>query len=190
MSDAAPEAAPVPERLSYTSPPALMTAVVLSIVLLSVSMFGWWAIGEEIRDKITWPQAGTLLFFVFLMIGIMLSIGYSRLWADERGVIVRNGPFIRRFTIAQIAGVRLRPGDAWTSLLLKTGDGEEPKRQPVLAIQFLEGEAGRRKVVDLRRWLVARGAGAAPSTGAQPTGDTPSAGGAVPQSSPTDGPIA
>ena len=200
MSDTAPEAAPVPERLSYTSPPALMTAVVLSIVLLSVSMFGWWAIGEEIRNKITWPQAGTLLFFVFLMIGIMLSIGYSRLWADERGVIVRNGPFIRRFTIAQIAGVRLRPGDAWTSLLLKTDDGEEPKRQPVLAIQFLEGEAGRRKVVDLRRWLVAQGAGAARSTGgARPTGDTPSAGGAqpagdtpwadraVPQSSPTDG---
>jgi len=161
VSDAAPETASGPERLSYTSPPALMTAVVLSIVLLSASMFGWWAIGEEIRDKITWPQAGTLLFFVFLMIGMMLSIGYSRLWADERGVIVRNGPFIRRFSIAQIAGVRLRPGDAWTSLLIKT-DGEELKRQPVLAIQFLEGEAGRRKVVDLRRWLVAQGAGRDP----------------------------
>lgn len=147
---------PVPERLAYTSAPALMTAVVLSIVLLALSMFGWWALGREIREQITWLQAATLLFFIFLMIGIMLSIGYSRLWANEDGVTVRNGPVLRRYRIDQIAGVRLRPGDAWSSLLLK-GDGEL-KRKPVLAIQFLEGETGQHKVVQLRRWLVAHGA--------------------------------
>lgn len=145
-----------PERLAYASPPALMTSVVLSIVLLSFSFFGWWAIGKEIRDQITWPQAATLLFFVLLMIGIMLSVGYSRLWAVDGQVTVRNGPILRRYPVSQIAGLRLRSGEAWASLLIKTDDGL--KRKPVLAIQSLEGEQGQRKVKDLRRWLVANGA--------------------------------
>jgi len=133
-----------------------MTSVVLSIVLLSFAMFGWYALGKEIRDQITWLQAGTLVFFMLFMIGVMLSVGYSRLWADESGITVRNGPIIRRYPIDSIAGVRLRKGDAWSSLLLK-GD-TELKKAPVLAIQSLEGEAAQRKIVELRRWLVANGA--------------------------------
>ena len=151
-----PGPAPIPERLAYTSAPALMTSVVLSIVLLSFAMFGWYALGKEIRNQITWPQAATLLFFLFFMIGVMLSVGYSRLWANEEGLTVRNGPFLRKYPIENIAGVRLRKGDPWSSLLLK--GGEELKRKPVLAIQSLEGEAAQRKLVELRRWLVANGA--------------------------------
>lgn len=147
---------PVPERLAYTSPPALMTSVVLSMVLLAFSMFGWWALGPEIREQITWPQAATLLFFVFVMIAIMLSIGYSRMWAADGVVTVRNGPFLRRYPVESIAGVRLRPGDAWSSLLVK--DDGELMRKPMLAIQFLEGENGKRKIVDLRKWLKQQGA--------------------------------
>lgn len=151
-----PTAPDVPERLSYTSPPALMTAVVLSIVLLSSAMFGWYAIGKEIRMQITPIQGVTLLACLFFMIGVMLSVGYSRLWADEEGVSVRNGPILRRYPIGQIAGVRLRKGDAWCSLLMK--DGSELKARAVLAIQSLEGDAAQRKLVELRRWLVAHGA--------------------------------
>ena len=158
-AEAQPDAAaehPVPERLSYTSPPALMTAVVLSMVLLAFAMFGWYQLGPEIRGEITWPQAATLLFFIFFMIFVMLSVGYSRLWAADDQVIVRNGPLVRRYSVNEIAGLRLRSGDAWSSLLIKRDGGL--KRQPVLAIQFLEGEAGQRKVIELRRWLVAHGA--------------------------------
>lgn len=150
------EADAIPERLSFTSPPALMTAVVASIVLLAFAMYGWWALGREIRQQITWPQATTLLVVIFAMIAIMLAVGYSRLWANEKGVIVRNGLFLRRYSLDEIAGVRLRPGDAWSTLLIKK-DGELV-RKPVLAIQFIEGESGQRKVVSLRRWLVANGA--------------------------------
>lgn len=152
-----PHEPPVPERLTYTSPPALATGVVLSVVLLAAAMYGWWALGPEIRAQITWPQAGTLLFFVFLMIGIMLSIGYSRMWAADGVVTVRNGPFLRRYPVEQIAGVRLRSGDAWSSLLIKGDDGEL-KRRPMLAIQSLEGDNGHRKLIGLRRWLKANGA--------------------------------
>lgn len=133
-----------------------MTAVVLSMVLLSFAMFGWYQLGPAIRSEITWAQAATLLFFIFIMIVGMLSIGYSRLWAVDGQVIVRNGPLIRRYSVHEIAGLRLRSGDAWSSLLIKRDGGL--KRQPVLAIQFLEGEAGQRKVIELRRWLVAHGA--------------------------------
>ena len=139
---------PLPERLSYTSGPALMTAVVASVVLLASSLFGWWALGKAIRDQITIPQAATLLFFLFFMIAVMLSIGYSRLWADDSGLTVRNGPIVRRYPLDQIAGLRLRPGDAWSTLLIK--DGDALKRKPVLAIQFLEGERAQRKVRELR----------------------------------------
>lgn len=155
-ADERPAEDPVPERLAYTSPPALMTGVVLSIVLMSFAMFGWYTLGPEIRAQVTWLQAATLLFFVFFMIAVMLSVGYSRLWADKSGVTVRNGPILRRYPIDQIAGVRLRKGDAWSSLLIKGSD--ELKRKPVLAIQSLEGEAGQRKLIELRRWLVANGA--------------------------------
>ena len=158
---------PVKARLSYASPATLMTAVVLSIVLLSFSLYGWWAIGPEIRNQVTWPQAGTLLFFVLLMIGIMLSVGYSRLWADGDEVVIRNGPLLRRYKVDQLAGVRLRPGDAWASLLIKS-DGDL-KRKATLAIQSLEGDQAQRKVKELRRWLVAHGAtseGFTPDAGA------------------------
>ncbi len=146
-----------PRRLSYTSAPALATALVLSIVLLSLSMYGWYAIGPDLRARITWPQAATLLFFIAVMIGVMLSVGYSRLWAADGELVVRNGPILRRYPVSKIAGLRLRPGDPWSSVLLKGDDGNLV-RKPVLAIQFLEGERGKAKVRELRRWLVANGA--------------------------------
>lgn len=146
----------VPDRLSYTSAPALMTSVVASVVLLSLALYGWWALGPGIREQVTIAQAGTLLFFVLVMIGVMLSVGYSRLWAQDGVVTVRNGPFVRRYPVSEIAGFRLRPGDAWSSLLIK--DDGDLKRKPVLAVQFLEGERGQRKVRELRRWLVEQGA--------------------------------
>lgn len=156
--DMTPAEAPdeAPATLTYSSPPTMITGVVLALVTLSSAMFGWWALGPGIRSQITWFQAATLLFIVLLMIGIMLSLGYSRLWAAEGVVTVRNGPILRRYKVEDIAGVRMRPGDAWSSLLMKQ-DGAL-KRRPMLAIQFLEGESGKRKIAELRRWLKANGA--------------------------------
>lgn len=146
----------VPESLSFTSPPALMTAVLLSIITLIFSFYGWYAIGPDIRAQVSWPQVATLLLIVLGMIAIMLSIGYSRLWADDKGVIVRNGPVLRKFSVDQIAGLRLRSGDAWAYLLIK--DNGTVKRRAVLSIQSLEGARGRRKLRELRAWLKVNGA--------------------------------
>lgn len=159
-ADGAPEVPAdqdVPDRLVFTSTGVLMVAVVGSMVLMLSAMFGWYAIGPEIRSRMTWPQAATLLFFLLFMIGAMMSIGYSRLWADEDGVVVRNGPVIRRFGLDEIAGLRLRPGDAWAYLLIKDGSGGI-RRRAVLSIQQMEGAGARRKMRDLRAWLKANGA--------------------------------
>ena len=150
------DAPQVPERLHYISATVLATAAVLSLVLFSLALYGWSAVGKEIRDQITWPQAFTLLFFLLFMVGFMLSLGYSRLWAENGVVTVRNGPIVRRYTVDQVAGLRLRQGDAWAYLLVKK-DGAA-QRKAVLAIQSLEGDNARRKVRELRRWLVAQGA--------------------------------
>lgn len=149
----------VPERLAFTSSVVLAVSLVFSIVLMLAAMWGWYAIGASIRSQISLFQASTLLFFVFVMIGIMLSLGYSRLWADEDGVAVRNGPVMRRFKLDQIVGVRLRKGDAWAYLLIKQPDGVVRKRA-VLAIQQLEGDKAREKRWLLREWLKANGASA------------------------------
>lgn len=151
------QAAPKPpERLQFTSVTVLVTSVVGSVVLLLAAMWGWYAIGASIRSQITWFQAATLLFFLVFMIAMMLSIGYSRIWADEDGVVVRNGPLLRKFRIDEVAGLRLRDGDPWAYLLIKHNGGV--KRRAVLAIQTLEGAKAKRKIRALRVWLKAHGA--------------------------------
>lgn len=146
----------VPERLSFTSRPALWTALVLSGVLLMMAMYGWYAIGQEVRDQITWAQVATLLGIVLAMIAIMLSVGLSRMWAEGDKVVVRNGLRIRRYELSQIAGLRLRSGDPWAYLLIKSPSGLV--RRPMLAIQQLEGAGGQAKLRELRAWLKANGA--------------------------------
>ena len=147
----------VPQRLAFTSVPALLTSLVLSVTLFIAVLYGWYAIGPEIRGQISGFQAITLLVVAVGMLGIMMSIGYSRLYADERGVVIRNGPVRRKFSIDQVAGLRLRDGNPWAYLLVKDGKGGV-RRRAVLAIQQLEGFRGKRKVSQVRRWLKANGA--------------------------------
>lgn len=147
----------VPRRLAFTSVPALLTALVLSVVLFISVLYGWYAIGPEIRSQISGSQAITLAIIALAMLAIMMSLGYSRLYADERGVIIRNGPVRRKFAVEQVAGLRLRDGDPWAYLLVKDGEGGV-KRRAVLAIQQLEGVRAKRKVTSVRRWLKANGA--------------------------------
>lgn len=147
----------VPQRLAFTSIPTLLTSLVLSVVLFMFVLYGWYAIGPNIRGQISGSQAITLLMVALIMLGILMSVGYSRFSADERGVIIRNGPVRRRFSVDQVAGLRLRDGDPWAYLLVKDGKGGV-RRRAVLAIQQLEGVRGKRKVTSVRRWLKINGA--------------------------------
>ena len=145
--------------LSYLSIPSLATSVILSMILLAGALFLWYALGPEVRAQVTMPQAATLLFFVMFMLAAMLLIGYSHLWAADGEVVIRNGPFMRRHKVEDIAGLRLRKGDPWAYLLVKDPKAEGGlHKYGVLAIQSLEGKAAGKKVRQLRRWLKANGA--------------------------------
>lgn len=152
-TDSAPEP---PETLAFTSAPALMTALVLSAVLMIGAIYWWGALGKEIRDQVSWSQGAVWLTLLFIMVGIMLSVGYSRIWAEPGQVTVRNGPLMKKLPIDHIAGLRLRQNDPWAYILVKA-DGEL-KRVPVLAIQRAEGNGARKKVNQLRAWLKGNGA--------------------------------
>lgn len=147
------------ERLSFISVPALVTSVLLSTVLFAGSLWVWYLLGPSVHAQVTVFQVGTLLFIVLLLLGVMLSLGYSHLWAVGDEVVIRNGLFVRRYRVEQIAGVRLRKGDPWAYLLVKDPDAEVGYvRKAALAIQSVEGEQASRKVRQLRRWLRANGA--------------------------------
>lgn len=146
-------------RLSYVSIPVLVTAVVLSMILLSGALYFWWVLGPEVRAQVSLIQVITLVVFLIVMIAMMLGIGYSHLWAGDNQVVIRNGPFIKHYTMDQIAGLRLRKGDPWAYLLVRDPESETGvRRRPTLAIQSLEGAAAHKKVRELRRWLKAHGA--------------------------------
>lgn len=151
-----PEATDVPKRLNFTSVPALATGIGLSALLLVAAMVGWYAIGPDVRAQVSWGQGAIWLTLIFIMLAIMLSVGYSRLWADENGVSIRNGPMFKRLPVSAVAGLRLRKGDPWMYVLVKGTEGLE--KVPVLAVQSLEGNTARRKVNQLRAWLKANGA--------------------------------
>lgn len=144
---------PTVKRLDYVSRPVMWTALVGSIVLMTAAMYGWFALGKDIRDRITGLQLGTLIFFVLIMVAMMLSIGYSRLWANADGVTVRNMFRVKTFGLDEIIGVRFREGDPWAFLLLRDPSADEPKRHAILAIQSLERAEATTKVLKLRQWL-------------------------------------
>lgn len=149
----------VKKSLSYVSVPVLVTAVVLSMILLAGALYFWWVLGPGVRAKVSTLQLATLVLFLIVMIAMMLGIGYSHIWATDQQVVIRNGPFIRHYSVSEIVGLRLRKGDPWAYLLVKDESSETGyRRRPTLAIQSLEGEGAHKKVRELRRWLKANGA--------------------------------
>lgn len=143
----------VAPKLVYTSRPAFLMGLIGSAVLMVAAMWIWLALGPDIRARVSLFQVLTLLGFVLVMAGFMLSIGFSKVWADPAGVTVRNMFRVRNFPLSQILGVRMRKGDPWAYLLVANPDGDEPTKHAILAIQSAEGKKGMTKVLELRRWL-------------------------------------
>ena len=84
-----------PKSLSYVSVPALLTAIILSMVLLSGALYFWWVLGPNVRAQVSLLQLATLVLFLIVMLLMVLGVGYSHVWAGDGQVVVRNGPFIK-----------------------------------------------------------------------------------------------
>lgn len=132
---------------------ALLTASVLSAVLLAATVAGWVAMPVQTRDLFTPPQLLTLGFFVLVMIGFMMSVGLSVVRADDDGLTFRNGLRTHHLGWDQVAGFRFTENDPWAYVLT---DGD-PDQRPLLGLQRTDHERAEAALVALESaWRQAR----------------------------------
>lgn len=142
------------ERKVYRSAPVLRMAIMLSVTLVVVFFGLWFLLEKEIRDMFTWPQIGTLLFFMVFMIAFMMGVGLSSLTLTAAGVTVRNGLFRQTHPWEEVLDVQFGPGDSWAYLKLAPGkDRAEPATRMVLGIQRVEGPAAMARVREVRAYV-------------------------------------
>lgn len=127
----------------------LMWAIGFSVLLLGLMLFGWFALDAHIRALFTIPQILTLLFFAGFMITGMMSMGLSRVIADEEGVWFRNGLRIHRASWTEVAEVRYRHGDPWAYLVFGDGSEDAPKKM-LMGVQTTDGARAVEAVATLR----------------------------------------
>ncbi len=120
----------------------------LSVALVAAAAFGWWALPTHIRAQFTAFQAGTLAFFIAVMVGFMMAVGLSYVRADDAGLRFRNGLVSRRLEWGEITGFRFRHGDPWAYVNHEDATGVH--RQQLLGIQAVEGPAATEAVEYLR----------------------------------------
>lgn len=145
-----------PGRVEFRSKPALMMGSIMSIVLLVFAFGLWIALGPELRSLFTLPQILTLIFFLAVMIGMMMSVGLSSIVATDEGLTVRNALWTRRFPWQEVVGVHMGEGDPWAYIrLAPTLEHPEGRSQLALAIQRSEGEGADARIAQLQT-LIAR----------------------------------
>ncbi|MEL4503919.1 PH domain-containing protein [Luteococcus sp. H138] len=133
-----------------------MMGSVMSIVLLVFSFGLWFALGPELRALFTMPQILTLLFFLAVMIGMMMSVGMSTIVVTDQGLMVRNALWTRRFPWSEVVGVHMGGGDPWAYIrLAPTLEHPEGRTQLALAIQRSEGAMAEERIAQLQA-LIAR----------------------------------
>jgi hypothetical protein len=115
---------------------ALLTASVLSGVLVVASIAAWVAMPPQTRDLFTPPQLLTLALFVLVMIAFMLSVGLSYVRADAAGLTFRNGLRTHHLEWRQVTGLRFTENDPWAYVLT---DGD-PDQRPLLGLQRTDHE--------------------------------------------------
>lgn len=145
------------EKRVYFSPPVFRTSILLSVILLVVYVGLWFALEEGIRAMFTWPQIGTLIFFMMVMWAIMLGLGFSRMTATTEGVSVRNWFFTKKFVWEEVLDMTYGAGDSWPYLQL-TGSHDEPEGRDhmVLGIQRTEGDAAIMRVLEVKALIKAQ----------------------------------
>lgn len=155
-----------PEPLTVWPRVSLITAIILSAVLVAAALFGWYRLPADIQAKFSAIQVATLIVFILVMMAMMLGLGLCRVRADAKGVFVRNGLLSNTYRWDEIRGVRYRQGDPWAYLLLdptpgqQLRGGEKYRRRQMIAIQNPDGQRARDaadRVVEMARYYSAEG---------------------------------
>jgi hypothetical protein len=119
-------------------------------ILLAVGCFvGWFALDPAVRERFTAFQVVTLLLIAAILIGIMMSLGLSRVRADREGLRIRNGIASRRLRWSEVGAIQYRYGDPWAYVIL-AGTEDDPVRRPMIAIQSTDGDRAHAAVATLQ----------------------------------------
>lgn len=125
-----------------------VAGIFFGTIFLAFCAFAWFAFGEDVRERFTTLQRGTLLGMGAAMVAALHALGRCRVDATEEGVVVVNGYRTRRFDWAQVVAVRLRSGAPWASLDISDGS-----TVPVMGIQGSDGARAVTAVRELRRFV-------------------------------------
>ncbi|GAB3622251.1 hypothetical protein GCM10027418_03330 [Mariniluteicoccus endophyticus] len=132
----------------------LMWSAGFSLLLIALSVWGWFGLERSIRDQFTGLQIATLIFFELVMIFIMMSVATCTVTADAAGLRIRNVWAVRRLAWDDVAEIRFRQGDPWAFAVGRVGLGGNPLDAPktmMLGIQSVDGKRAVQAVQELRR---------------------------------------
>ena len=138
-----------------------VVGVVISVALVALTVYGWFALPREIRVLFTVSQLLTLLGFLGVLVLTVLGVAASSVRADADGLRVRNGLRVHHVAWSRVHQIVLRPGDAWAFALLRpddqpdvpfTADMDTQKRF-LVGIQAGDGAYAQQAVGELRRRL-------------------------------------
>ncbi len=134
-----------------------VVATVFALVLIALTLYGWFALPAEIQVLFTLSQRLTLLGVLALLVGIMVALALSVTRADEHGLRFRNG--FRTHTVPwnRVHRIMLRRGDPWAFVLLTPADGTaftadfDAEKRQLMALQYGDGVAAQVRLEELRR---------------------------------------
>jgi hypothetical protein len=110
------------EEVVYRPRRLIVFSTVVSVCLLALSLFGWYALPPDLQAAFTLSQIVTLLIILFGLIAGMAVLASSYVRIDSTGLRIRNG-FARHYVAwSDVHKFLLRPGDPWALVLIKPDD--------------------------------------------------------------------
>ncbi len=137
-------------RLPHTFRPfgVRMAVYVFGALLVLVTAVIWLTFPDEIRDKFTTFQRGTVIVLGLGFLAIGWGLARCRIEARRDGLKVVNGYRARRLEWSEVVAVTMKPGSPWAVLDLSDGTAAV-----ALGIQASDGARARRQVLELRRMV-------------------------------------
>jgi Bacterial PH domain len=119
-------------------------------MLAVVCAAGWFAVGSDVRAKVTFYQEATLALIAAMAVAVAWGLYRCRVTATTRGLEIVNGYRTHHYEWPEVLAVHMPPGAPFPTLDLADGTS-----RPTLGIQSSDGDRARQAVRELRT-LVAR----------------------------------
>jgi Bacterial PH domain len=114
-------------------------------LLAVVCVAGWFAVGSDVRARVTVYQEATLVLIAAMAAAIAWALYRCRVTASAQGLEVVNGFRTHRYEWPEILAVHMPPGAPFPTLDLADGTS-----RPTMGIQASDGDRARQAVRELR----------------------------------------